>query len=315
MINLFKNLFKKEENKNSKKEKLNIQDLDLKGLEKTYYENQLLENIEVPNPQDKSSVKLYTTKEGHIKKLEIDATTIKLIVNEARLAKEVDEEQLKKQKLEKLQKSMDDYANIIASRVLERARPKIQEAAEKLINEIEKRNRISIKEEIEPIKNEITEIKSNIKEIKDAITENLPKNEYSNEFNENIESLTEQELVKDYILEEKEEVNLTETTQEVEAEEVVNSLHDNLNNFKEEIKTENNQQEQENPEDQIKAILQKAKEKKQQQTSDKKDDPKKQNMEKDKENKQTKQTTEPDTQKSINTNNSQINKKGTLRDE
>jgi len=55
---------------------------------------------------------------------------------------------------------MDDYANIIAYRVLERARPKIQEAAEKLINEIEKRNRTTIKEEIEPIKNEINRNKN-----------------------------------------------------------------------------------------------------------------------------------------------------------
>jgi len=152
----------------------------LKGLEKTYYENQLLENIEIPNPQDRSSVKLHTTQGGHIKKLEIDATAIKHIVNDARLAKEVDEDQLKRQRLEKLQKSMDDYANIIAYRVLERARPKIQEAAEKLINEIEKRNRTTIKEEIEPIKNEITEIKTNIKEIKDTMIENLSKNEKNN---------------------------------------------------------------------------------------------------------------------------------------
>jgi hypothetical protein len=338
MINFFKNLFKKEENKNNKKEKTSIQNLDLKGLEKTYYENQLLENIEVPNPQDRSSVKLHTNQGGHIKKLEIDATAIKHIVNEARLAKEVDDEQLKRQKLEKLQKSMDDYANIIASRVLDRARPKIQEAAEKLINEIEKRNRISIKEEIEPIRNEITEIKSNIKEIKDAITENLPKNEYANEFNENIENLTEQELVKDHILKEKEETDLTET-EESEVEEIVNNQGDNLDNLKEEIKTESQQNEQvhntepeakvktennqeqentqtqENPEDQIKAILQKAKEKKQQQTSDRKDDPKKQNIEQNKENKQIEQTTKPDTQKSIKTNNTQSNKNSKLQNE
>ncbi len=331
MINFFKNLFKKEENKNNKKEKINIQNLDLKGLEKTYYENQLLENIEIPNPQDRLSVKLHTTQGGHIKKLEIDATAIKRIVNDARLAKEVDEDQLKRQRLEKLQKSMDDYANIIAYRVLERARPKIQEVAEKLINEIEKRNRTVVKEEIEPIKNEIIEIKTNIKEIKDAMTENLSKKESLNEFNENDQNLTEQELIKDHIFEEKEKTDLTKA-EESEIKEIDSNLYDNLSNFKEEemktenqqnkqihntepepkVKTENNQ-EQENPEDQIKAILQKAKEKKQQHNSDRKDNPKK--TEQNKENKQTEQTTKPDTQKSIKTNNTQDNKNSKLQNE
>jgi hypothetical protein len=325
MINFFKSLFKKEENKNNKKEKTSIQNLDLKGLEKTYYENQLLENIEIPNPQDESSVKLHTTRGGHIKKLEIDATAIRHIVNEARLAKELDEDHLKRQKIEKLQKSMDDYANIIASKVLERARPKIQEAAEKLINEIEKRNKMVIKEEIEPIKTEITEIKTNIKEIKNAITGNLPKNGDLNEFNENVENSEEPELEKDSVLEEKEETEFMEIKE-------TNNKNNSTHNLKEEkIETEvqqdqqvnnietktgkiENSQEQENPEDQIKAILQKAREKKQQ-ISSKKEDTKKQNVEQNKKNNQPEKTEKTDTLKTTKANNTQNNKSNISQDE
>ena len=334
MINFFKNLFKKEENKNNKKEKISIQNLDLKGLEKTYYENQMLENIEIPNPQDKTSVKLHTTRGGHIKKLEIDATAIKHIVNEARLAKEADEEQLKKQKLEKLQKTMDDYANIIASKVLERARPKIQEAAEKLINEIEKRNKMAIKEEIEPIKEEITEIKTNIKEIKDVIASTLPRNECINKFNGINEMPSEPELIKDNEIEEK------STLLEIEDEKIKEMIYEdnNIDNSKEktiekenqqkhqdlnvEIKTEEktesiqkqeNIETQEDPENQIKAILQKAKEKKQQ-NSNKKDDTKKQSAEQNDENKQDKQTKKPDEQKLSKTNNTQDDKNNIIQD-